>query len=278
MRRGTLISALVIALLTLAGCQGVPSHVIQPEEMARLMADLRVANSVVSLNAARYRDDSARYALRQAVFDRHGVTVADFDTSLVWYGHNIGKYQEVTERSIELLEERQRDIAARTSALSAMSLSGDSVDVWPLPASVAVTRRSPSGFLTFSFPADTNFRPGDTYTWRVKFLVPPREVRWSMAAEYVDGSVETAPSTITVSEPGRRELTFMTDSTRDARYVTGWLEVVPDGNKPVLLDSISLMRRRVGDTDYNPGYRQRKVVMGGGDKDKDNDAKDSIPA
>lgn len=38
-------------LLLVAACNRVPEHVIQPEPMARLMADVRVADAVVSVNS-----------------------------------------------------------------------------------------------------------------------------------------------------------------------------------------------------------------------------------
>lgn len=255
MKRNTLAAALtaVIALIAMAACSSTPSHVIPPETMAALMADLRMADAVVSINARDYTTDSARYALRQAVFDRNGVTAADFDSSLVWYGHNIGKYQEVTDRSIEILERRLATAGA--SGAASISISGDSVDLWALPPAMSITRRSPSQYITFSIDADRNAEPGDAYTWRLRFMTPPASAQWSIATEYADGAVEVQTANMTASAT-RPEMTFYTDTLRRVRNINGWLHVVPDGHRPVMLDSITLVRRRIADRRTHHNYRQ----------------------
>ena len=126
----------------LVACNGVPDYVVQPDEMASLMADVRMADAVVSIQIREYADDTAKLALRRAVLQKHGVTEEQFDTSLVWYGHNIGKYQEVTQMSIDILEQRLKDATARAAGEAALSVAGDSVDIWTGPQVFSVNRRS----------------------------------------------------------------------------------------------------------------------------------------
>ncbi len=259
MRKTIGIIPLVAAALTFGACNRVPDHVIAPDEMADLMADLRMADAVVKLHPATYRADSGKYILREAVFRRHATTAAAFDTSLVWYGHNIGRYQEVTERSIEILEERQRSLAALASSEAAMSVSGDSVDVWSLPLSYAITRRSPSQYIAFSLPADQNSELGDTYTWRFKFITLPQNADWTLTAEYDDGTVETMHANLSSSEVMRREITFQTDTTLRLTHIGGWLHLQPDAHRPVLVDSLTLTRRRLNRDTYSRPYQQRRV-------------------
>lgn len=242
-----------------AACSRVPDHVIPPEQMARLMADLRTADAVLTYNPQQYRADSSRRALKQAVFDRNGVTQAQFDTSLVWYGHNIGRYQDVTERSIEILQGRLADMSALAASAQVLSVAGDSVDVWPGSHSYVFTQRSPSDYLTFNLEADRNWERGDTYTWYVKFVTVPASARWNITAEYEDGAVETISTVITGSNPSRQMLAFMTDSTRTARSVSGWLHIEPDGHKPVYIDSVSLTRGRLSERVPARHYMQRMV-------------------
>ena len=231
-------------VVALAACKGVPDYVVQPDEMAVLMADVRMADAVVSIQAREYSDDTARLALRRAVFGRHGVTEAQFDTSLVWYGHNIGKYQEVTQMSIDILEQRLKDATARAAGEAALSVAGDSVDIWTGPQVFSVSRRSPSQYVTFVFDTDRNWEPGDIYTLRSRIVSPLGGVRWTMTALYDDGAVESTTYSLNVSEPRRQELMLVTDSTRTAVRISGWIEVTPDGHRPAIIDSIGLTRRR----------------------------------
>lgn len=258
-RAKTVMAVTAAVIAACVGCNRVPSHVIEPERMARLMADMRMANAVLTLNPREYRTDSSRAILKQAVFERNGVTQADFDTSLVWYGHNIGRYQEVTDRTIEILEGRLADISAAGGTGNALSVAGDSVDVWPGAMSYVITRRSPSDFLTFGIEADRNWEQGDVYTWSFKFATMPATARWGISAEYDDGSVETLTTMISVGGSTRQTISFITDSTRTARYIGGWLYVKPEGHKPVFIDSVTLTRRRVDGNTTSRHYMQRMV-------------------
>lgn len=260
-------SLIALAALTMA-CNRVPDEVIQPEEMAQLMADIRVADAVISVNGYDYRTPVSREALKQAVYERHGVTQAQFDSSLVWYGHNIGRYQEVTDRSIEILEDRLQN-AGSAATQAAMSVAGDSVDVWDRPRAYMFNEKSPSKFLTFELEPDRNWNDGDVYTWHARFPVSSASATWTITAEYDDGAVEWVQSTVQPNMPGRQEITFFTDSTRRATHISGWLELQTAPPRPVIVDSIGLVRRRR----YEPlnGRRtQRRMTFRQSDADTTN--------
>lgn len=259
----------------LAACNGVPDHVIQLDEMASLMADVRMADAVVTIQAREYNNDTVKLALRRAVLERHGVSEADFDTSLVWYGHNIGKYQEVTQMSIDILEQRLKDATARAAGEAALSVAGDSVDIWTGPLVFSVNRRSPSRYIAFVFDSDRNWEPGDIYTLRSRVVSPLNAVRWNMTAQYDDGSVETTTSSLSVSESGRQELMLVTDSTRTAVRISGWIEVTPDGYRPAVIDSVGLTRRRTNATLARGGRNLQRLIVPKNKKENIRDA-DSV--
>ena len=183
------IVALVAVSALLPACKGVPDHVIPPDEMSELLADRHIAEAVVDYNGPQWRTDSQRIALRDAVYLRHGVTQADVDTSLDWYGHNIGRYMEVYDRTIEILESRITGSDARVRA-EQVTIAGDSVDVWPASRFYAMSRRSPARSLQFALNSDENSERGDLYTWRAKFANNQHEASWTVVAEYADSTLE----------------------------------------------------------------------------------------
>lgn len=251
------ISLVALAAIIVA-CNRVPDEVIQPEEMAQLMADIRVADAVISVNSSDYHTPLSRQALKKAVFERHNVTQAQFDSSLVWYGHNVGKYQEVTDRSIEILDDRLKQ-AGSAATQAALSVAGDSVDVWDRPRAYLFDDKSPSKFLTFELEPDRNWADGDVYTWHIRFSVAPASAQWVITAEYDDGAIEISQAHIQVANNGRQQITLFTDSTRRATHISGWLEIETDNPRPTVVDSIGLLRRRK----YEPlnGRRsQRRIV------------------
>ena len=162
--------AAALAVLALSACSKVPSGVIAPEEMAQLLADIHTGESVIDMNRMEFSSDSAKQAYKQSVYARHGVTAEQVDSSFGWYGRNISQYMEVYDRTIEILDRRLIETGNRIAADAALSIAGDSVDVWPNPRFITFNSHMPSRFATFSFAADENWEPGDSYTWRAKFF------------------------------------------------------------------------------------------------------------
>lgn len=260
--------ALIVVIMVSVACNRVPKAVIQPDDMSELLADLHVAEVVVDQNHGIYREDSTRILLRQSVFAKHGVTAADFDTSLVWYGHNLDKYLEVYDDAISILEKRNRALGTAI-VQSAVSLAGDSVDIWPGTRYVRLSNLLPSHFITFNIPHDENWEVGDVYTWRLKLVDQGiRSVRWNVLAEYEDSTFDWLSSM--TSTRGWNEIIFATDSTRSMTNMRGFIEFVIDDtmdektaakqnlkSREYWVDSISLIRKRINPALYTQRYRIR---------------------
>ena len=74
----------VAAVLLLSACKpGVPSGLIQPEELEDLLYDYHVAQAMAETGGDSM--NFKRYSYVQAVFEKHGVSEAEFDSTMVWY-------------------------------------------------------------------------------------------------------------------------------------------------------------------------------------------------
>ena len=120
----------VMACMVLCACNKVPSEIIQPDEMALLMADVHTSESVIELNWDQFRSDSAKQVLKESVYAAHGVSAEQVDSSLAWYGRNITYYMDVYDNTIAILEKRLIERGNKVAAAAAMSIAGDSVNVW----------------------------------------------------------------------------------------------------------------------------------------------------
>lgn len=248
---------IIIMLVAVCSCKRTPSYVIKTDEMSALIADMHIAEAVVENNYGDYATDSSRMALKQAVLERHGVTLEQFDTSLVWYGHNIDEYLQVYDDAIALLKERQA--SAGSASVLAMSIGGDSAEVWPGSRYMVLSDRLPSPMVGFDFKQDDNFEQGDIYTFRIKVLdKPSAKVKWNMAADYADGHFDVLTLNISPLQSGWSEVTFVTDSTRMLDRIRGHFEVEADDNAKsdeIWIDSISLVRRRLTPEAYQQRFR-----------------------
>ena len=73
-------------------CGRIPDGVMDNDDMAHVIADLQLADAYISANPDQYSNDSSKQALKQSIFKKHGITQRDYDSSLVWYAHNMEDY------------------------------------------------------------------------------------------------------------------------------------------------------------------------------------------
>ncbi|MBO4942869.1 MAG: DUF4296 domain-containing protein [Muribaculaceae bacterium] len=239
---------LLISILLFAACNKVPSHVIQPDDMASLMADIHTAEVVVEMNRSGFFDDSMKQVMRQSVYIRHGVTSQQVDSSIAWYGRNIKYYMDVYDKTIEILEHRLIESGNRIAADNALSIAGDSVDVWPNPRFISINDRLPSRLVSFSFDHDPNWEKGDNYTWRAKLFNTESVTEWLIGVEYSNGSVEWISQN--QEGDGWRYITLQTDSMRIPTRIFGYFSSINRPGSDLRLDSVELIRKRLNKENY----------------------------
>ena len=239
-----------------AGCSKVPSYVIQPDDMAELMADIHIGESVIEVNRSAYYNDSLKQLLKQSIYEKHGVDQAKVDTSFYWYGHNIAEYMAVYDKTIEILDRRISETGNRIKA-EMVSIDGDSVDVWGGAHFLKFNDRMPSPILTFGLDKDDNMEKGDYYTWRAKFYNNPEDTKWVIAVNYADKAVEYDAAN--VIGDGWKELSFYTDSSRHVERISGYLVTSPKTTSSIWVDSVMLVRNRFSPEKYSQRYRHKKL-------------------
>ncbi len=274
-RRVNILPVGVALLLAAAGCNGVPSYVLPPEDMAQLLADIHLGESVIDQNYSTYRNTEAKEDLRLSIYRRHGVTAAQVDTSMMWYGHNLQKYNEVYDRTIEILEERTAKV--QTTALNqAMAMAGDSVDVWNASRHITVSSTAPSEFLAFALDRDENWEPGDVYSWRLKTHNNADNLTLTIMVDYEDGVVEQ--NSVTAATDGWHSIILATDSLRTPVRVHGYTRLRPPHQGTQLyVDSISLTRSRVSPDKYHQRFRLRTFGNAKKPKTPANDTPNNTP-
>lgn len=251
------ISAIYLVLLVfVVSCSKIPSYVIDKDDMASVMADMHIGESVVELNRKDYHNDSLKMMMKQSVLERHSVTSQEFDTSLEWYSHNIVEYIDLYDKTIAILEKRIAETGNRIAAEN-ISMAGDSVDVWSSAHTMSLNVRAPSQYVTFSLNADDNWERGDYYTWRAKFFNNPEASTCVIGAEYPDGSSEYVTQDFTGD--GWHEVNFVADSTRLASKIFGYLKANVRGETSFWIDSVMLVRNRLTPERYRKHYNQTRI-------------------
>ena len=242
------------------GCNSTPSEVLSKEDMAQLLADIHIGESIVDAERTKYYSDSLKKVVKQSILIKHNVTQAQLDTSFAWYGHNIEEYIAVYDRVIEILDADINKLGTISTEKVNISFEGDSVDVWQKTRHYSINANSPSQFITFTLSKDHTWKNGDNYTWRLKLINNFSQPKWGIAADYSDGSSEFTNSSI--SNEGWNEIHLIPDSTKTLNRVYGYLYATPRDAEIIYLDSISLVRNRSNRSIYRQRFTQRIFEYG----------------
>lgn len=242
---------LLVAAMLAAGCSRRPSMVLGQEDMAQLMADLHEAEGVVDQNYTVYRTDSTKLRLRQAVYVKHGVTQAEVDSSLAWYGYNIERYTKVYDRVLEILEKRLKSVRSQGGEASrpdmTFAVEGDSAVVWRTYTPLLFSPRMERQLVNTSLQRDQYWREGDRYVLRFKSVGASEPMMARVTVNY--GSDSTATKMWQGEMDGWHTLTVDTDTATMAQSVVMELRyAAPQSSRGLAaIDSVTLTRIRTRD-------------------------------
>lgn len=260
--------ALLLALV-LDSCDPAPRGVLGRSDMVDLLVDLHTAEAMTEMRPNDFQSDSARLALRQSVFAKHGITQAQYDSSLVWYAHHIEAYNEVYKKVLLRLNDEQKQLAEENMKASKANpanqreahkqypAKGDTANVWTAPTCYVLPGSLNCGYVQFELQPDPEARQGDRYKLEGKFLAMNNRITVLLAADYVDGS--TALVCRSTSGNGWNNFVLQTDSTRPVRRVFGYLryDIVP--SSVAMVDSVSLVRTHLDRASYGMMSMQRLI-------------------
>ena len=158
----------VAAVLLFPACKpGVPSDLIQPAELEDLLYDYHIAQAM-----AETRQDSMnfkRYSYVQAVFEKYGVSEAEFDSTMVWYASHATYLNDIYKKLQERYSTHVSALGASTGEndiFAHLDAQGDTANIWQERAFRILKPRFMEDRLLFTMTADTTFHKGDALLWR----------------------------------------------------------------------------------------------------------------
>lgn len=156
----------------MVGCgKQIPEDIIQPDRMEHILYDYHLSISMG--NQLSYSDNYQKEAYKNYVFEKHHITEAEFDSSMVWYTRHTQElaalYKKVGER-FRGEKKHMEDLLALRENKPAVSLPGDTVDVWYDRKLYWLTDVPLANKVTFEIPADSNFKPKDAFLWSAEYI------------------------------------------------------------------------------------------------------------
>ena len=275
-------SLLTLLVLSLTSCDKTPRGVLSVNDMAELIVDLQLADAYIESHSSDYESDSSKLVMKQSVLKKHGVSREQYDTSLVWYAHNMDDYIKAHDKAVSLLKERYDKLDTKhgredDQILAAgedrqngpthevmpggpapqrgkhlkrlgTDVQGDTVDLWKGRRCYALTSGPQRGFITFDMPPDANKRSGDRYQLGYKLYRGTGEFKVSLSVDYTDGS--TAQMARGSNSNGWITIDLQTDTARKVRRIYGYVSYDIKRGQLAYVDSLTLMRTRMNPGNY----------------------------
>lgn len=259
-----------VVLLGVA-CSKAPEHVISEDTMAALMADMYKAEALMDDETSMFQNDSMKMALRQSVMMKHGVTHEQFDTSLIWYAHNLEVYDKVYEEVEKLLDEEYKELSKSDFTSVATTVSGDvkpsvprfravgdTADIWGRSRTWVLLPGFARNIIKYDIKPDKECMSGDRYELAFKVQNMRRSIRLFMGVDYKDGS--TAYRYATVSGEGWKSYKIQSDSTREVTRIYGYMTYNSQQRQAVYVDSVELLRTHLDRSNYSALLNHQKWV------------------
>lgn len=158
-----------LTLLLITACKPkVPEQYIQPDEMEDLLYDFHLAQAM----AKEDRDGNMEFNKSKyfyAVLKKHGVTEADYDSSMVYYFSHLDRLQKVYKGVSERLSDEAKMLGAAVGEIgrySQLSTSGDTANIWSDRTDLILMPFPTMNRYDFTVKVDTSFHKGDSFTFQ----------------------------------------------------------------------------------------------------------------
>ncbi len=166
-----LASYLLPLALFLAACSPpLPSGILDEDDMTDVLVDFHLAQGMAESQVE--NQDVARYNYIQAVFRKHRITEAEFDSSMVyWSGHAedfTHIYDNVVTRVQAQAERMGLELSSNQDKFASLTNEGDTANIWPGKDFACIVANPVQCVYSFSMKADTTFKAGDRFIWRFK--------------------------------------------------------------------------------------------------------------
>lgn len=188
--RRTVIYILVVFSVVVAfcSCGKRPGYVISERKMMEILYDIRLAQAVYSSNTQFY-SDSLKDALVAGVLEKHDITQAELDTSLVWYADNMDQYRTINDSVASRLRTKSNLLAEQKSKMD-MKLSGKN---YLIPPFYYLNEFTPTlRFEIDSFKIKTIDLPSFALSFGVQGLSPIQKASVTVYFTYKDTLVRSS--------------------------------------------------------------------------------------
>ena len=173
---------ITLLLLLLSACDDRPSSVLSRGKMEDVLYDYHIMQGIIEHLPYEEREEKAQDYIN-AVYAKHGITEAEFDSSIVYYNRHTSDlhtiYEHLKER-YNAVNENLQIVNGNNDMMAIFSTGGDTTNLWNSTKLIALRNKDILNTESFTIHADTSFRRHD------QFILTLTPVFMKESKEYYD--------------------------------------------------------------------------------------------
>jgi len=248
---------ILFSIILLSSCLSRPDYVLDEDKMIEVLCDVHRSEGLLEMQQMQstitYNEDYKKNVMA-AVLVKNGITRAQYDSSLVWYGQNLkylvkvyGKVQKQLDEDIKYWE--NYDLLSKSEFPT--SDAGDSVQIWTIKNYYALDESRLSSTKFWEIPTDSNYIAGDKLHLHFNIPTIPKShyVVASLSLNYEPKEEEYLEPTFDyklIKNPSSVDLFCQADSTREFKSIIAAFSLIKDSiavsDEILFVDSLSLIR------------------------------------
>ena len=237
---------------------GTPSKYIQPDEMEDILVEYYMAKAMAQQNPSQDDREYNTAMYIEAVLKKHGVTEAEFDSSLVYYYTRSDRFEAICKRVSERLDDKALAQGASEGEIgkyAQYNATGDTANIWADRTTALLMPMPPYNRWDFAIEADSTYRRGDAlmmmFMSDFMYQTGSKNGLVYMAVEYDDTVV---CRNLHFSVTGLTQLRVPEDTTRRMRAVKGFIYLdgandASTSTRLLFLNNVQLIRFHTIDAD-----------------------------
>ncbi|MBQ0048105.1 MAG: DUF4296 domain-containing protein [Prevotellaceae bacterium] len=157
---------IILSLLFAFSCSKNPDGILSTGKMEDVLYDYHIAQGLIDQLPVEEREKKSQEYI-DAVFEKHGVTEAEFDSSIIYYNrhskdlHKI--YSNIKDRLTEVSEE-MKVTNGNNDLMAIFAEGGDTTNLWNKDNLIVLRDKEILNHESFLFNADSSYRKNDQFT------------------------------------------------------------------------------------------------------------------
>ena len=164
MRSSFLVICTLFLALLCCSCEQRPEGVLSKGDMEDVLYDYHLAQAMADW--APDREGTSNQPYLEAVFRKHGITEAEFDSSLVWYNAHASDLKDIYDNLKDrfTFESQKLQIEAGDKEMATIIVEGgDTTNLWNGPRIIVLRNNPLLNLEKFSVKDDSLFKRGDNF-------------------------------------------------------------------------------------------------------------------